>query len=231
MPNEKHNVSPPVNHIFVDYENVRDIDPSIIGSKSVHITLLLGAQKTKLDATIVEKLMQNAATVKLIRLQASGKNALDFTLAYYLGRAVLADPCGYFHIVSKDKGYDPLVEHLRSKHIHVRRHDDYSALTFSAAAQSPVNTSPVIAPASKPPAKSRTTLTSLETLEAQMLEHLRKSTTKRPGTKTKLVSFVRTHLGKRLKEGDATNLVEMMGQAGHLVTDDKGKITYHLDGK
>ena len=111
MPTEKHDVSPPVNHVFVDYENVRDIDPSIIGRKAVHITLLLGAQKTKLDATIVEKLMQHAASVELIRLQSSGKNALDFTLAYYLGRAVLADPCGCFHIISKDKGYDPLVEH------------------------------------------------------------------------------------------------------------------------
>ena len=138
MHSETNELPSPVNHIFVDYESVHDLDLAIIGSKAVHLTLLLGAQKTKLDVTVVEKLLQHAATVELIRLKSSGRNALDFTLAYYLGRAVLADPRGYFHIVAKDKGYDPLIEHLRSKHIRVRRHDDFTTLTFSAPAKSTV---------------------------------------------------------------------------------------------
>ena len=46
MPNETNDPLPRVNHIFVDYENVHAVDPAIIGSKTVHVTLLLGEQAT-----------------------------------------------------------------------------------------------------------------------------------------------------------------------------------------
>ncbi len=110
-------LSPPVNHVFVDFENVHEIDLSIIGSKTVSFMLLLGARQTKLDADLVAKLLEHAGAVQLVRLTSSAKNSLDFALAYYVGCAVTADPSGIFHIVSKDAGYDPLIEHLRSKHI------------------------------------------------------------------------------------------------------------------
>ena len=112
---------PPVNHVFVDFENVPKVDLAIIGARTVHLTVLLGPRQKKIDAALVEKLLENAANVEFVRLQSSGRNALDFTLAYYLGRAALADPSGCFHIVSKDAGYDPLIEHLRSKRIHTSK--------------------------------------------------------------------------------------------------------------
>src|SRR4029077_13040812 len=112
MPAATTDLPAPVNHVFVDFENVHEIDQKIIGSKTVTFTLLLGAKQTKLDVSLVEKLLEHAASVHLIRITSAGKNALDFTLAYYVGRAVAADPTGFFHIVSKDAGYDPLIEHL-----------------------------------------------------------------------------------------------------------------------
>jgi hypothetical protein len=129
-------MSPPMNHVLVDFENVHHIDPAIIGAKSVSLTILVGAKQTKLDAETVVKLFEHAASVQLIRLTASDKNAVDFALAYYLGRAVLSDPTAYFHIVSKDSGYDPLVAHLASRHVRVRRHKDFSTLTFAAPSSS-----------------------------------------------------------------------------------------------
>lgn len=228
MPKATDDLPPPVNHVFVDYENVHHVDPAIIGSRTVHLTLLLGAKKAKLEAAVVEKLLDHAANVEFIRLKSSGKNAVDFALAYYLGCAVLADPGGCFHIVAKDGGYDPLIEHLRSKHIHVRRHEDFTSLTFSGAAKPPAAPAPVISPASKPPAKPKTPPTPMEALEARVLEHLRKPTTNRPRTRNKLVSHLITHLGKKATEAEVMELVEMICQAGHFVSDDKGKVTYHL---
>ena len=114
MPAHPTDHPPPVNHVFVDFENVPEIDLKVISSKTVHLMLLLGPRQTKLDVALVEKLLQHAATVELVRLASAGRNAVDFTLAYYLGRAVAADPTGHFQIFSKDTGYDPLVEHLRS---------------------------------------------------------------------------------------------------------------------
>ena len=90
----------PVNHVFVDFENVHEVDLTVIGNKSVTFTLLLGSRQTKLDVSLVEKLLEHVASVELVRLTSTGRNALDFTLAYYVGRAVSSDPTGYFHIVS-----------------------------------------------------------------------------------------------------------------------------------
>lgn len=53
----------------------------------------------------------------MIRIKGPGKDALDFRIAYYIGKFAEKDPKGMFKIVSKDKGFDPLVEHLRSEKI------------------------------------------------------------------------------------------------------------------
>ena len=68
-------------------------------------------------------------------------------------------------------------------------------------------------------------------MKARVLEHLRKPTTKRPGTKKKLVSYLIAHLGHKLTEAEVSELVEMISQAGLLVIDDKGKVDYHLEPK
>src|SRR5690348_12675700 len=130
MPDVTTDLPPPVNHVFVDFENVHEIDLAVIGSKTVAFTLLVGARQTKLEVSLVEKLFEHAVSVRFVRLTSPGRDALDFTLAYYVGRAVAADPTGYFHIVSKDGGYDPLITHLRSRHISARRHDSFATLTF-----------------------------------------------------------------------------------------------------
>ncbi len=231
MHTETDELPPPVNHVFVDYENVHAVDPAIIGSKTVHLTLLLGAQKTKLDATVVEKLLHHAANIELIRLKSPGRNAVDFSLAYYLGRAVLADPHGYFHIVSKDAGYDPLIEHLRSKHVRVRRHADFTKLTFATSARLPAPAPPAAAPKPKTQSKPKVQLSILDERETQVLEHLRKITTTRPRNEKKLISYLVAHLGHKITEAEALDLVQYLSQAGHLAIGEKGAVTYHLDRK
>ena len=227
MPNETYALPPPVNHVFVDFENIHEIDLAVIGTKTVHFTLLLGSRQTKLDVALVEKLLHHAATVELIRLTSAGKNALDFILSYYVGRAAVADPTGCFHIVSRDAGFDPLIEHLRSKHIRAHRHEGFSTLTFSPAIK-PLASAPLpAAPAVKSPPKAQTS--HMEALESRVLQHLRKRTTHRPGSKKKLVSYLITHLGNQTTEAEALQLVDFLGQAGHFVINEEGLITYYLE--
>ncbi len=218
----------PVNHVFVDFENVHEIDLAIIGNKAVSFTLLLGSQQKKLDAAVVEKLLEHAGSVQLVRLTSPGKNALDFTLAYYVGRAVAADPAGFFHIVSKDTGYDPLIEHLRSRHIRARRHNDFTALTFSGPAKPPTAPPPIVVLKPKPEVKPESEPSDMDRWEAQVLEHLRQPTTKRPRTEQKLLSYLVAHLGRKLTETEVLNLIKYLSQAGHLVICEKGMVTYHL---
>ena len=208
-------VPPPMNHVFVDFENVHEVDAALIGTKAVSFTLLLGARQTKLDVGLVEKMMKHAAAVELIRLTTSGRNALDFALAYYLGRKALADPTAYFHIISKDTGYDPLIAHLRSRHIHVRRHDSFDTLTFSGIAK---------VAAAAPKAEPAGTEESVN----RALEHLRKNVANRPKKKKTLLSHLKSQLGKDATATDAARLLERLQKAGHIRIGDKDAVTYAL---
>jgi hypothetical protein len=200
-----------MNHVFVDFENVHEVDPALIGAKSVSLTLLLGARQTKLEAALVEKLMEHAATVQLVRLTSSGKNALDFALAYYVGRAVMTDPTGHFHIVSRDTGFDPLIEHLRTRHIHAYRHDNFTPLT--APARASVQTKPAVA--------------SPGDLLTRAAEHLRKLVTDRPKRKKTLISHLRARFDKTATDAAMLDLVARLCKAGHLTIGDKDAVTYH----
>ena len=200
-----------MNHVFVDFENVHEVDPAVIGARSVNLTLLLGARQTKLDAALVEKLMEHAATVQLVRLSFSGKNALDFTLAYYVGRAVMADPTGHFHIVSGDTGFDPLIEHLRSRHIHADRHANFIPLATPAPAPA----------AAKPPSAPP------EDLFTRASEHLRKLVTNRPKRKKTLISHLRARFDKTATDAAMLDLVNRLCKAGRLTIGEKEAVTYH----
>lgn len=208
-------IAPPLNHVFVDFENVHQIDASVIGSKLVKFTILIGAKQTKLDAGLVEKLMEHAASVQLIRLASCGKNALDFTLAYYVGRIVSSYPAAYIHIVSKDTGYDPLVEHLRSRHIHAHRHDSFATLTFCGTSKAAAGATKADPPPKEDPLK-------------RVLEHLLKNSTNRPKKKKTLLSHLKSHLGKDATAADATKMLEMLRQAGRVSIGEKDAVSYRL---
>jgi len=60
--------------------------------KSVHVTLLIGKKQTKLDLALVQQMRRVPDQVELVEVGASGHNALDLTLAYYLGRAAERSP-------------------------------------------------------------------------------------------------------------------------------------------
>ncbi len=205
--------APPLNHVFVDFENVHEVDVSVIGAKAVSLTLLLGARQTRLEVGLVEKLMEHSASVQLIRLASSGKNALDFALAYYVGRAVSANPGAYIHIVSRDTGFDPLVEHLRSRHIHAHRHDSFATLTFSGTARAAAAAPKVDTAGQEEPL-------------TRVLERLRKNVTNRPKKKNTLLSHLKSSLGKDSTEADAAALLEKLRKAGHLRIGDKDLVTY-----
>ena len=223
MPSPPAELSPPWNHVFVDFENVNEIDFAALGSKPATYTLLLGAKQMRLETGLVEELMKHAGAVELIRLTSSGKNALDFALADYLGRAAVVDPAGYFHIVSKDQGFAPLIEHLKSRHIRAYRHSGFSTLSFSGPAKA---AAPPIAPAASPKAAAAPPLPDLPLEKA--LEHLKRNPNNRPKREKTLASHLKSLLGKTATETDAQALMKALQKKGHLQITDKGVVTYQL---
>ncbi len=109
------------NYIFIDRENVKEEEFDRIGGKPAYLSILFGPNQKQLPLPVVRMIRDHAEQIELIETPAQGKNALDFILAYEIGRRAVQDPEGYFHIIAKDGGYDALLLHLRTRKIHASR--------------------------------------------------------------------------------------------------------------
>ena len=99
-------------HLLIDFENIQPQNLNKLTPSDTHIWLFLGVSHRTLPIDLVESLLQFGDRVHMIRLQKIGKNALDFYLSYYLGQITAIDPNAMIGILSRDGGYDVLVEHI-----------------------------------------------------------------------------------------------------------------------
>jgi len=112
------------NYILVDFENVQNIDLNSIKDKNYYIKIFIGTNQTKIPVELVLKSQELGSQVEWIQINGSGKNALDFHITFILGRLTQNDPDAFFHIISKDTGFDPLIAYLKSQKIFCKRSDD-----------------------------------------------------------------------------------------------------------
>ena len=110
------------NYIFIDYENVQPLSFGLPKDYSFKVILFVGANQTKIPIELVTSMQGLGANAEYVRIEGNGKNALDFHMAFYLGRLFEKDPMGYFHIISKDSGFDVLIKHLRDKKVLIQRY-------------------------------------------------------------------------------------------------------------
>ena len=71
--------------------------------------------------TLVAALLPMGPDAELLTIQGSGRNALDFHIAYYIGRLGAEFPGAAFYVVSRDTGFDPLIHHLQGQGAECRR--------------------------------------------------------------------------------------------------------------
>ena len=102
-------------HLLIDFENIQPQNLDKLPTENTHIWLFLGTQHKSLPISLVASLLPFGERVHLIHLQKSGKNALDFYLSYYLGKIIATDTDAQIGILSRDGGYDILVEHILEK--------------------------------------------------------------------------------------------------------------------
>lgn len=105
------------NYVFIDYENVQPESIAGLDKGNFYILLFLGAHQSKLNTNLVRSLQPLGARVEYVVIAGNGKNALDFHIAYYIGERAAIEPEAYFHVVSKDAGFDPLIQHLKDRNI------------------------------------------------------------------------------------------------------------------
>jgi hypothetical protein len=125
-----------VNYVLIDFENVHVKSLALLAADHFKVHVFLGPNHTKLPSDLVLAMHELGARGKYVRLAAQGKDALDFHIAYYLGALAAADPEGFFHIISKDTGFDPLIRHLKDKKVFAARSESVEGMPcFQLAAK------------------------------------------------------------------------------------------------
>lgn len=107
-------------YLYIDYENVQDINIDVI-KKMTKVNIIVGASQSKVPINLVQKTQPLGEAVKWVQVSGNGRNALDFFIAFFVGKDIAADSSKNFIIYSKDTGYDPLINYLNQNGIKIRR--------------------------------------------------------------------------------------------------------------
>ncbi len=100
------------NIILIDYENVQIFDLKPLLNYDVLIKVFHGENQKFSSAFANIALEFGKDKFELIKIKGNGKNALDFHIAYFIGKFSKEIENAFFHIISKDTGFKPLVEFL-----------------------------------------------------------------------------------------------------------------------
>lgn len=211
-----------MHHVFVDFENVQDIDLGGLGDEPVELTILLGQDQKPPPARLLTSLVERAGSVRLVKMRRAGRNALDMTLASQVGAAAARDPSGTFHIISEDTDYDPLIEHL----LHV----GIDAVRVAKSAPPPGPPEPD-RPAPRPPprrahAPERSPAIAPADRVAAVIQWLERNPKNRPTRHARLLRQINDQFGRRLKDGEADAIAATLVDRGIVAIDVQNRVAY-----
>ena len=96
---------------FVDYENIGSLE-GMDFQKYQRIFVFCGPKNSKIN--IGRAGFSEFLRIEIIKITTSGADNLDFHIAYYLGKfSETADDDAEFHIITRDNGFNGLVNHIR----------------------------------------------------------------------------------------------------------------------
>lgn len=140
--------------LLVDFENVQEFDLSCLDD-DFRITVFVGASQKSVPIELVKSLQGLGKRVDWQKVEGNGNNALDFFIACQLGRVLERSPQLHCIVLSKDKGFDPLLRHLNQKGLKCRRVNSVSELDRGTAAVAGPDYARVVEILSKSEKKSR----------------------------------------------------------------------------
>ena len=106
--------------LLVDFENVQQVDLSRLDD-DFHVIVFVGASQKSVPIELVKILQRLGDRVAWQKVEGNGSNALDFFIACHLGRMLERSPQAQCIVLSKDKGFDPLLRHLSENGLKCRR--------------------------------------------------------------------------------------------------------------
>lgn len=194
----------PTTILFIDYENITQVRLSKIQRSNLKIYIFVGCTQAKIPFELVREAHQLGASVEWIGVEGIGPNALDFHIVFYLGQISLQSPTSNYVILSRDRGFDPLIQHLDKLGISCKRIDNLEILSH----QSDLTHSQDFL--------CELVFSKLETTDPKS----------RPKTKPALYKYIRSLLAKyQLSEPEIERLLETLFD-NEKIDKSKGKISY-----
>lgn len=193
------------NYVLIDYENVQPTDLALLRDRPLKVKVFLGANQSKIPVALAAAIHAMGANAEYICLTTSGRNALDFHIAYYIGLLSAQNSSACFHIVSKDAGFDPLIKHLQSKGVLAQRSASIAGIPFLKPAL-PSTSDPQI---------------------GKVVAHLVKLKTAKPRAQKTLENTLHNLFKKELSERQLSALFLSLCEQG-IVKLDGSKVSYHL---
>ena len=123
------------NYVLIDLENIQPEHLSVLAGQNFKVLVFVGQNQSKISFDLVSAVQHLEKNAEYIKIQGNGPNALDFHIAFYIGQFSVENGDSHFHIISKDKGFDPLIKHLESKKIRVHRHKAISDIPLPKPAK------------------------------------------------------------------------------------------------
>ena len=178
---------------------------SVLDAEHFKVIVFVGANQTKITFESATALQRMGDKAEYIKISGNGSNALDFHIAYYIGQLAERDPTAYFHIISKDTGFDPLIQHLKSKKIFAARSREVKDIQAvkTASAKTPTDKIAII------------------------ISNLEQRGASKPRTVKTLASTINAIFQKQLTEDEVASLLKGLQSKG-IVSVNGTKVTYSL---
>lgn len=219
------------NFVLVDFENVQPQDLGLLKDEHFQVRIFLGPNQSKIHVDVAAAMQRLGTRAEYVVMEAAGKNALDFHIAYYIGCLSAEDPTAYFHIISKDTGFDPLIRHLKGRKIFAKRSTCIADMTCVAPA--PMVTAPAAvatAPAPAPVTATPAATASIKDRVAVAVSDLQRRGASKPRAKKTLLSTLNALFKQALTEAELERLFQSLCSRGYVKLEGT-RITYNLPAK
>ena len=193
------------NYVLIDFENVQPKNLELLTKHPFKVFVFVGASQTKVSFDLADSMQLLGNNARYIKIAGNGQNALDFHVAFYLGELAAKDKDAHFYIISKDKGFDPLIKHLKEKEISVQRVKDLAEI---------------------PPLRVSVTTSSDEKVAA-IVKNLGGRGQSRPRKVKTLENTINNLFTKKLEKNELTALVKEL-QKRKLIVVNQGNVSYKL---
>jgi len=223
-----------MNYVMIDFENVQPESLAALQQDHFKVLLFVGANQANIPFAVVDAMHAMCGRAEYVKIAGNGKNALDFHIAYYIGLLASKDPTAYFHIISKDTGFDPLIAHLKTKKISAARETDIGEIPLVKApplapplpvVQLPLPPPQLIVrpPVPPPPVPVKKP----DERFSGILQNLRLLKASKPRKVKTLTSHIKTMFPNAITDGEIANIIADMRSRKHIsITDNK--ITYNV---